>query len=54
MIVLRIVYNHLGGRSAHLNLRPHLLDLRGLLIETRSELRNCRLKLLILMRHRRL
>jgi len=51
---LLIVDDHLRRRLVDLKLCAHLLDLRGLLVETRSELRNCRLEVLLLLRHRRL
>ena len=48
-----IVQDHLRRRFARFKLCAHLLDLRCLLVEPRSELRNCRLKVLLLVRHHR-
>jgi hypothetical protein len=40
LAALRFVHNHLGRTLAHFELRAHFLDLRGLLVETRSKLPN--------------
>ena len=40
------IVDQLRCRFAYLKLRAHPLDLRRLLFETRSELRNCRLEVL--------
>jgi hypothetical protein len=46
---LLIVENDLRGSFVDLKLGAHLLDLRCLLVETRSELCNCRLEVLLLI-----
>ena len=53
-ISLLIVVDHLRRRFARFKLCAHLLDLGCLLVQTRSELRNCRLEVLLLLRHRQL
>ena len=49
---LLFVHDHLGRRFAHFKLRAHFLDLRGLLVEARSQLRRENLHPFLLLRDR--
>ena len=48
------IVDHLRRRFARFKLCAHFLDLRGLFVQSRSELCDCRLEVLLLLRHRRL
>jgi hypothetical protein len=52
-VVSPIVADHLRRGFGHFKLGAHFLDLGHLLIETRSELRNCRLEVLLLLRQKK-